>query len=816
MTSSLTTDSLELRLSPSDSSWSVAPRIGRGPQISHIRMSAAWTADGRKARWGGSMDSGEGPWSEARSTPQRETRALRMRVPLAQQGLEMELEWRAPAHVPLLLWRASMINQSDLAVEVEKIELFGIGHAGESATGRHRWAARKRTGEKTWDWGASAGNLAFYSNGWQSWSATGTFSAGDRFPRTRLGPLTQPMRVNQGTPHPHDLGHFSADFYGVLGSREARAGVLLGFLSQRQTFGTLETLLDCAEPALHLWANGDHARLEPGGRLETDWACLQFADLDVEDPLGPFLDAVAVENSARSGASVPVGWCSWYNFFQKVSQDDVDACLAWVADHRDEAPLSLIQIDDGFEAEVGDWFETNARFSGGLPDLQEKIRGAGLQPGLWLAPWVAKPGARILGEHPEWVLRGPNGRPSNAGLIWNSRTRALDPTHPGVIEHVGKLIRTARNEWGFDYLKLDFLYAGALPGIRHDPTTTRAQALYRGLTAIREAAGDGSFLVGCGCPLGSGIGIFDAMRISSDVAPRWKPAYLGIEAFFRSEPDFPSARNAIRNVLTRAHLHRRWWVNDPDCLLLREGSRGGAAGMKPATKESEQHLTEVEVQCLATAIALSAGSLLVSDDLPELGPERVAWLSRLIPPLPRAARVVDWFDSPFPSRLLLTLTGAAGEWCLLALINGKDRPQDFRMDLSSTGLVGTPPFHIVDFWRGEYRQVATRWLDMADVPPHGAVLLAARPVSRLPQWVGDTIHISQGLIVERWDVTGSHLVADLALGHRGRGTAFLALPAAPTEAFLDASTVAWSEAGDGVYAFDLSLVARSAFRVSWG
>ena len=35
----------------------------------------------------------------------------------------------------------------------------------------------------------------------------------------------------------------------------------------------------------------------------------------------------------------------------------------------------------------------------------------------------------------------------------------------------------------------------------------------------------------------------------------------------------PSVRNALQNVLCRLPLHQRWWINDPDCLLLRPETR---------------------------------------------------------------------------------------------------------------------------------------------------------------------------------------------------------------------------------------------------
>ena len=34
--------------------------------------------------------------------------------------------------------------------------------------------------------------------------------------------------------------------------------------------------------------------------------------------------------------------------------------------------------------------------------------------------------------------------------------------------------------------------------------------------------------------------------------------------------NLPSARNMVRNTLCRLGMHGRWWVNDPDCMLLRD------------------------------------------------------------------------------------------------------------------------------------------------------------------------------------------------------------------------------------------------------
>jgi len=275
--------------------------------------------------------------------------------------------------------------------------------------------------------------------------------------------------------------------------------------------------------------------------------------------------------------------------------------------------LEIIQIDDGFETQVGDWYSFNQGFEEGLTSLAAEIRNKSYVPGLWLAPFILHPKSELSARHPDWLLRNRFGRPVNAGFLWNSFTQALDLTHPDALAYVHDVVNSATHEWGFPYLKLDFLYAAALPGHYHDPTRTRAQVLRSGLEAVRAAAGVDTFLVGCGCPIGPAIGIVDGLRIGADTARRWRPSYRGFEFLFKEEPSLPAAFNAVHNALSRSDLHKRWWINDPDCLLLRPNTQ----------------LTLMEVQSIASVIALTGGSFMISDHVPDLPP----WKTTVYPGL---------------------------------------------------------------------------------------------------------------------------------------------------------------------------------------
>lgn len=693
---------------------------------------------------------------------------------------------------PLLLWRLTATNESDQPVQIDSLDMLGVG------PGRGRSGSKPAAGEGALRLHSDPGDVAFFSNGFQSWSFAGTLGPSQRMPRTRLGPILWPE--NPATPVSSRLGEFVAHMFGVLVDRSHRTGMLFGFLSQRATYGTLSVRLDRESPSLRLWAQGDGIVLWPGSSLETDWACLQPVLLTDPDPLASTMEAVAAENGVRRTIPAPVGWCSWYKYMKAISLADVERNLAAASDLRSQVPLEVIQLDDGYQAPAAELLETNDRFPDGLEAVAHRIDAQGFVPGLWMAPFIVAPGSALARRHPDWILRGGHGLPANAGSTWALLSRGLDVTHPEVQEHTRRLIRTAVHAYGFRYLKLDFLYAGILVGRRHDPTRTRAQALEAILRAVREEAGPEVTLLGCGCPMGSGIGVFDAMRIGTDVAPSWHPRYFGTETFFRPEPTFPSVRNVLRNVLARMPFHARWWVNDPDCLLIRQ---------------EDTRLTPAEVQTLATALALSGGSLIVSDDLAMLSPERLELLARLLPTLQGRAHVLDALDSDQPSEVVLRQSGAAGEWFLLARLNWDQQPHAIPIHLERFGLPAADAYLWADAWEQRAGLVRGGVVDLPPIPAHGVRLLAVRPLTGAPAWVGDTLHISQGQVVRRWDAGQHELRARLGLGRPRRGQAWIWLAGAPGEILLDGQPLEARSQGDGIIHLQIALQAESELILRW-
>jgi alpha-galactosidase len=152
-------------------------------------------------------------------------------------------------------------------------------------------------------------------------------------------------------------------------------------------------------------------------------------------------------------------------------------------------------------------------------------------------------------------------------------------------ELIGQIV-----EWGYGFLKLDFLFAGAIPGRRHE-LLAREAAYRRGIEAIRDAAGDETYLLGCGAPIVPSLGVFDAIRVGPDVAPYWENT-LAHHLNVHTEP---STREAIATS-----IHRLWLQPliglDPDVVYFRSRQQMLSA----AQQRLLQDLARI-CRCLATS-----------------------------------------------------------------------------------------------------------------------------------------------------------------------------------------------------------------------
>jgi alpha-galactosidase len=549
-----------------------------------------------------------------------------------------------------------------------------------------------------------SGRLRLYQHGYQSWTPSGAV-AGDRRP---VYPLLRSFAL---------MNHFvDSPFWGrrdglisslltLLQGGEGEPVVLLGFTAQRAGLGEL-FYRNRGVPWLQARLDYGGKRLRPGEILEGE--PLRIARGDADGLLQDWAASIAGAMGARVPACSPVGWCSWYEYYTRVVPRDLHGNTDFLAAHP-ELGVSFVQLDDGYQPHVGDWLERNDKFSAGLEPIARCIRERGFQAGLWTAPFLASAGSRLLAEHPDWFLRDARG-PVAAGFNpeWRARTCSLDLSHPEVLAWLGEVFGTLVAE-GFDYHKIDFLFAGLRHGDRHDPGVSPVQAYRQGLAAIREAIGPERFLLGCGAPLGPSVGMVDGMRVSQDVKEQWDSWLAG---WVGRGCGYPAARGALRTNMTRWFMHRALWVNDPDCLLVRE---------------HDTRLSEEETRTLVSVLGATGGMLFLSDDLPRVSPQRLDLAAATLPPTRLVGRPSSVLAEAFPVDMVVE--GVAGQR-LVVLVNWSGH--SVRRELPGEVDGGT----WFDFWKGELVEVAD--LELA---PHGVRALRFVPSGASPRVLGDTLHL---------------------------------------------------------------------------
>ena len=305
-----------------------------------------------------------------------------------------------------------------------------------------------------------------------------------------------------------------------------------------------------------------------GGRVELDGYRLVGR---CEGAAGPWLVARGAEDEVfaryaellgerlgRRAARRPRVWCSWYSFYRGIDERRVLDVL----DDVRRLPFDAFQLDDGWQRAIGDW-QANNRFPAGMRGLAARVRDAGFEPGLWLAPFLARSDSEVFRRNPSMFARDENGEPLFAGRNWGGECFALDVTHAAAKAFLVDTVRRAVDD-GYTYLKLDFLYAAALPGLR-SVDIPREQAYREAVELIRSAVGEDVYLLGCGAPVIASVGVFDAIRVGPDVAPWWD---MSLVTEYLHDPTAPSTRFAIATSLNRLWL-QPLIEPDPDVVYFR-------------------------------------------------------------------------------------------------------------------------------------------------------------------------------------------------------------------------------------------------------
>lgn len=470
---------------------------------------------------------------------------------------------------------------------------------------------------------------------------------------------------------------------------------------------------ESGETSLCIEAHFDGVILAPGQSRETD-PLLLIAAPHMYEGLCAWADAAGERMGARRNPGRGVGWCSWYYYYTRVTEEDVVANVEAAEAGLRDVGLRYVQIDDGYQVSGGDW-EANEKFPHGMRWLADRIHGAGFKAGLWLCPFTIWSNSTVFREHRDWLLKGADGEPLKLFDGWGVGCYGLDLTHPDALAWIENLFRRVCREWGYDYVKIDFVFsAQAGEGGAwnpHDPTMTKVEAYRRGLAAIRKAAGEERFVLGCGAPILPSVGLVDGMRTGPDVAASWSVILPCVKA-----------------LATRSYMHGRLFACDPDCLVVREP------------------LTIPQARAWASAIALSGQMTLESDNLAELPPERLEIVRRAMPLSPAPAMPVDLPDTALPTLWEARVEPARGRgWWVVGLFNWEAEPALMRLD---TSRYGKGPIVAFDYW-GE-RVLGTFEGEVhLRMPGTSCLVLALHEATGKPLFLGTNRHISCGALDTR-------------------------------------------------------------------
>jgi hypothetical protein len=244
-------------------------------------------------------------------------------------------------------------------------------------------------------------------------------------------------------------------------------------------------------------------------------------------------------------------------------------------------PLGLddFLLDDGYETHWGDW-QAGPGFGVTLDALNQEQSHAGMHPAVWMAPFYVDVTDPLVTTHPDWFVHAVDGSLrvfSNFGPQY----APLDASHPEARAFLVAALERYRS-WGYRTLKIDFLFGGAVEGVRQAPLTG-LESYQLWMKTLRDAVPD-LHLIGCGAPQLPSVGWVDSMRTGPDIAYATSP-----------EPRYGFFTGQARQSALRAYTDH-FWSLDPDVVLLRG-----------------DHIDDGEAWTAVIAAALAGGNYLLGD-----------------------------------------------------------------------------------------------------------------------------------------------------------------------------------------------------------
>jgi alpha-galactosidase len=418
-------------------------------------------------------------------------------------------------------------------------------------------------------------------------------------------------------------------------------------------------------------------------------------------------------------ATPPMGWNSWDSYGETVSESDIKANAAWMAEHLKSYGWEYIVVDEG-------WYVTNhaagtpaaaaqfsldayGRYIPAVNTIPSAENGAGFKP---LADYVhslgLKFGIHILRGIPKEAVRrnlpiaGTSFHAKAAADVtdscsWNPYNFGLNAQSPAAQAYYDSIVRLYAG-WGVDFLKVDCISSRPYKG---DEIRMMSQAVRKVRRPIVISLSPGA------APLDKAVELrrYSQMwRISDDVWDVWS-----------SDKDFPQG---VGNQFARA---AKWAAFSgpghwPDADMLPLGRLEPAAGWE---KPRSTRLTHDEQRTLLTLWSIFRSPLIMGGNLTLCDEWTQSALTN--------AELIGVDQHSTGNHALVTTDKAAvwlatpesGDGAFLAVFNLDAAPQSFHYTWKDLGLKRSN-YSLRDLW--EHQDLGLKESVDVTLPAHGSAI----------------------------------------------------------------------------------------------
>ncbi|MEV6590097.1 glycoside hydrolase family 36 protein [Streptomyces acidicola] len=385
-------------------------------------------------------------------------RTLRVRMADDTTGLRVTAVYRLRPGLPVLHTEAHVENEGDSPVTLEYVSSLALSNLARHLPAGERWedglslwlAANPWSGEFRWS-RATLAERGLYDVGMVAYGQTGSKN---RVAVTSTGSWSSSEYLPMGCLEETTTGRALLWQIEHNGSWHAELG---------DRFDDIYLTLSGPTDREHQWRR----RLAPGDSFRTVPAALAVV------PEGGLEAAVGALTSHRRATRRPHPDLEqlpvvFNDFMNSLMGEPSTRALLPLVDAAAAAGAEVFCIDAGwFDGEppravgpggvpgwwdaVGEWEEAEPRFPGGLGEVTDRIREAGMVPGLWLEPEVVGVRGAVAAALPDEAFFRRDG----VRVVEWGRNQ-LDLRHPAARAHLDAVVDRLVRDYGVGYLKLDY------------------------------------------------------------------------------------------------------------------------------------------------------------------------------------------------------------------------------------------------------------------------------------------------------------------------------------------------------------------------